>query len=347
MRNFSVRLFIIAMAVVLSVFGISAGFDDTYAVSRVSDINEVYLGGYPLGVDIGTEGVIIMGVGNVVTDKGLASPLKNADIKCGDILLAINENSVKKPSDITEILSKSKSKEVRIKVKRGENTFEEKATVVYDALTREKRLGLSVKENISGVGTLTFITDDKRFGALGHHITDPETGMTSQLNEGKIYECSIVGVVKGVNGRAGELRGAYNRYGKPIGYIDNNNSFGIFGQYDADISGFEKKQVASASEIKHGKAYIYTTIDGKTPEYYTIDIIKTNNQQSPEVKSMVISVTDNRLIEKCGGIVQGMSGSPIIQNGKIVGAVTHVFVNDATKGYGVYIDWMLDNSHKI
>lgn len=331
---------IIFAAVIIGV-GFQADGANFAVTDTASADYEVFLGGKPLGVEIGTEGVIIQSVGNVVSDKGLVSPLKNSDVKSGDILLSINGEAVKTPADITRILNGLRTSKVTIKVKRGSSVFEEKLVAERDALTRERRLGISVKENITGVGTLTFIKNNKTFAALGHHITDPLTGLTEELNTGKIFDCSIVGVEKGTNGRAGELVGSFSKFDENIGVINKNNAFGIYGSYIGDTSGFSKIKVAEQSEIKHGKAYIYTTIDGSTPDYYSVDIIKTYQQNRPDTKSMVISVTDKRLIKATGGIVQGMSGSPIVQNGKLIGAVTHVFISDPTKGYGVYASWML------
>ncbi len=341
----STRFFIVLIILLVSVYAVD--FDlggDEFTFSTAAEVREeVYLGGKPLGIEIGADGVIIAGINPVVTEGGIVSPLKNTDIKCGDILLSVGGISVQKPADITVALEKIKLSSVEIVIKRGQNTFSERVNCVKDALTGEKRLGLSVRENITGIGTLTYVTKDGNFGALGHHIADAATGLSADINVGKLYDCEIVGIQRATDGKAGELIGNFNKFGKAIGNINKNNQFGIFGNYENEENSFEKIQTASQSEIKHGKAQIYTCIEGEKPEYYSVDIIKTYSQNVADTKSMVISVTDKRLIERTGGIVQGMSGSPVVQDGKLIGAVTHVFINDATKGYAVYIDWMLQN----
>ena len=341
----STRFFVILLIAIVSVIATTFELNgDSFTFSTAAEINsEVFLGGKPLGIEIGAEGVIIAGINPVVTENGLISPLAHADIKCGDILLSVGGITVKNPADITSALNRIKLNTIEIVIKRGRNTFSETVTSARDALTGEKRLGLSVRENITGIGTLTYIKKDGNFGALGHHVTDAATGLSAEISIGKLFDCEIVGVLRASDGKAGELQGVFNKYGKTIGKINKNNQFGIFGDYGDDTSGFTSVQTAKQSEVKHGKAQIYTCIEGNSPEFYNVEIIKTYTQNSADTKSMVISVTDRRLIEKSGGIVQGMSGSPVIQDGKLIGAVTHVFVNDATKGYAVYIDWMLQN----
>lgn len=309
---------------------------------RIRDEGEVYLGGYPLGVSVHTEGVMITAVGSFVTDSGLRSPAKDSGIKSGDILVEINGIAIQKAADIDKPLEKAAGKPVELKIKRGTEYFNVTVTPEKDALNKNYRIGLSVRDAVTGVGTLTYIKSDKRFGALGHHIADFETGLIGELNRGRIFKATIIGVVKGKKGEAGELRGVFNKYDKGIGTIDKNNEFGIFGVYTSQTEAYKTIKIGGAAAVKAGKAQIYTTIDGNKPDFYDIEIIKTQNQDSPATKSMVISVTDKRLIEATGGIVQGMSGSPIVQNGKIIGAVTHVFISDPTKGYGVYINWMLE-----
>lgn len=341
------RFFIVLFVIAVSVF--ATGFDieqnDLYvAAFDNSGVCEVYLGGKPLGIEIGADGVIIADITPVVTEKGLVSPLQNSDVKCGDILVSVGGIRVSKPADITSALNRIKLATVELVIRRGDNTFTERVTVARDSLTGERRLGISARDNVSGIGTLTYVQTDGRFGALGHHITDATTGLSDAINTGKIFDCEITGVIHASDGKAGELSGIFNKNSIKIGTIDENCKYGIFGNYTGKTSGFSKIKTAPQSEIQHGGAYIYTCVDGFSPDYYTIDIIKTYAQNSPDTKSMVISVTDKRLIDKSGGIVQGMSGSPVIQNGKLIGAVTHVFVNDSTKGYAVYIDWMLHHS---
>jgi stage IV sporulation protein B len=302
---------------------------------------EVYIGGTPIGITLGAEGLIIAGKNDVITKSGVVSPAVGADISGGDILLSVNGFKTKRPEDIAAALKGNNGERVTLKLKRGGNEFEERIRPAEDSLTGLKRLGLIVKTDIMGIGTLTYIKADGRYGALGHQIADAETGL-KDLSDGDIYGCTIIGVVKGERNKAGELRGLINKSAAPIGTIDKNNHFGIFGEAAEPLSEtLEKVEVGGKYSVKPGKAEIRTTVLGDTPERYDIEIVKTNFQGEKSEKGMIIRVTDDRLLKNTGGILQGMSGSPIIQDGKLVGAVTHVFINDPTKGYGMYIDWML------
>jgi len=197
-----------------------------------------------------------------------------------------------------------------------------------------------------GVGTLTFYNDTtKRFGSLGHAITNSTNKSNIEVTSGDIYNCKIVGVKIGYNGVAGELLGTFSLNQDSIGNVDKNCNFGVYGYMTDSKSITENKtpiELGGRVSIKPGKAKILSCIDGENIEEFDIEIIKTNYQKSENEKSMVIRVIDKELLSKTGGIVQGMSGSPIIQNGKLVGAVTHVFLNDASKGFGLYIDWMIN-----
>ena len=202
-----------------------------------------------------------------------------------------------------------------------------------------------VKEDAVGIGTLTFINaTTKRFGSLGHSINDSETNECIKVSGGNIYKGRILGVKKGRSGEAGELKGTFSRE-DVVGSVDKNCEFGVYG-FVNDVETFTASKtsidVGGRLSAKPGKAKILSCLNGQDIEEFDIEIIKTNFQSSCNEKSMVLRVVDEDLISKTGGIVQGMSGSPIIQDGKLIGAVTHVFVNDATKGFGIYIDWMLE-----
>ena len=218
---------------------------------------------------------------------------------------------------------------------------------MFDEISKKYKLGLWIRDNAAGVGTLTFIRkDNMRFGALGHPVCDIDTGACLPVKSGNIFKCNIVGYRKGEKGKAGELKGLFLRNGSILGALDENNGYGVYGNFGNEALEAYKNElveVASRNEVKSGKAKIRCTIDGTVPKDYDIEIVKTYFQDSKSNKSMFIRVTDKELLSKTGGIVQGMSGSPIIQNGKLVGAVTHVFVSDPTKGYGIYADWMIDN----
>jgi stage IV sporulation protein B len=308
--------------------------------ATVVNDTDVYLGGMPIGVSLGGDGLIISGFQEMISVDGVKVRVNDSDLKVGDLIQEINGKEVKTVNDIKEILKDNKGEYVELTVLRDNEIFKIKIKPFKDNINNEMRLGLYLREGIQGIGTLTYIRcDNKRFGALGHPISI----QTSSKANGNIYQCNIFGTVKGVKGKPGELRGSFNK-NQVIGNIEYNNNYGIFGAYDSkQLKNMEKIKTGTQFSIHSGKALIYTTIDGSAPKFYDIEIIKTSYQSSAKEKGIVIKITDNELIEKTGGIVQGMSGSPIVQDGKLVGAVSHVFINDPTRGYGMYIDWMINN----
>ena len=232
---------------------------------------------------------------------------------------------------------------VNLKVLRKDKTIDIKLKPAKDMESNNYKLGLWVKNNASGVGTLTFVDQNKNFGALGHPITDYETGSVIPVQDGKIYNCSLVGITKGERGKPGELKCLFLQGKNSKGSVSKNTNSGVFGDIkdSTNIVDENKKAiVGNRINVKPGKAYIVSSVSGVREEY-EIEIIKANNQKQKSDKSIIFRVKDKRLLSMTGGIVQGMSGSPILQDGKIIGAVTHVFLNDSTKGYGIYIDWML------
>lgn len=308
---------------------------------------KVFLGGFPLGFTLECEGVLIVAIGRVETENGEIFPAKGKDIKEGDVLLSVNGEVVKSASHLHSLLNdKENDSCVEIVLKRGKSFIKETIFPALEVSSNMKRLGFWIRDNAAGVGTLTYVrADNNRFGALGHSVQDIDTGKVLPISGGDIYKCSIVGYNKGTRGNPGELRGLFLRTGKKIGSLDNNNENGVYGQMGEEFIGNlgSPVSVGFRDSVKTGKAKILCTIDGTIPKEYDIEIVKFSHQSKNDKKSMVLKVTDKELISKTGGIVQGMSGSPIIQNGKLVGAVTHVFVNDPTKGFGVFIDLMIDN----
>ena len=307
---------------------------------------ELYVGGDTVGFSLNGEGVIIIGFGDVETSNGKVCTTENSGLKKGDIILELQNEKVNSVAEITRTANKNDNigKELDVKIKRGEKIFDTKIISALDKNSNLYKLGLWVKDDVSGIGTLTYIrVDNKRFGALGHAICDNDNKTVYNMNDGEMYPCTILGLKKGTKGKAGELRGLFFQ-GKnnKIGNVDKNTEFGVFGEY---IKNCDKKDIVKAGGrlyVKPGKAYIRSSIDGETTKDYEIEIVKTNYQSSSNEKSMVIRVTDKELLSKTGGIIQGMSGSPIIQNDRVVGAVTHVFINDPTKGFAVYLDWMIN-----
>lgn len=310
---------------------------------------KVYLGGKTIGMSFDDEGAIVIGINEFLSSKGLTSPAANCDLRIGDVITEIDGVKIKNSESLSKVLQEIGGKEVKIKVKHGQIVQEKNIKPDFDVISKTYKLGLWVKDAGSGIGTLTFVEDNGYFGSLGHPVVDSKTGEILKVNSGSVYTCKIFSIEKGISGKAGELRGIIENQNK-IGDIITNNKFGVYGKMDSGQyggSGEKLIQVASADEVKPGKAKIICTLDSDIPKEYEIEIVKAVSQNKVQDKGMVIHVTDKNLLELTGGIVQGMSGSPIIQNGKLVGAVTHVFVNDPTRGYGIYAEWMLDAVDKI
>ncbi|MBP2649346.1 MAG: stage sporulation protein [Firmicutes bacterium] len=313
---------------------------------------KVIPGGHSIGVVLHSQGVIVVGHSPVQTaaNDDPVSPAKDAGIVIGDVILAINGMPVQSDVQVADIIDAcgQENRQVDILVKRGQEFIDISLASALCIETKRYRIGLFVRDSAAGVGTLTFYDPQtKTYGALGHVITDSDTNQPIDCERGKIVMATVSGIQQGKRGQPGEKIGVFIEEDQVLGIIRKNTPFGIYGQLSATLPNqlySEPIPVASMSQVELGDAEILTVVDGQNIERFSIEIQKINLQQSPEGKGMVIKVTDPKLLEKTGGIVQGMSGSPIIQKGKIVGAVTHVFVHDPTKGYGCFIDWMLMES---
>lgn len=304
---------------------------------------EYYLGGMPAGFTLSEGGAEIIGINEVSGVDGLSSPAEKAGIRAGDCIVAVDDIAIKSISDLNAALERSRGNKVKLTIKRNGETAEVELTPVKDAKSGKYKIGVLIRDTLTGIGTVTYINKDTlRFGALGHAVA---TDNFSELGiaDSKVYLCSIVGVNKGTRGKAGELRGLFMN-DKPIAAADKVCNSGLYGTFykDYDFSKLRTVESASVSEAKIGKACIYSTVDGVCPQEYQISIVKVDADQKDH-KNFVIKITDERLIGETGGIVQGMSGSPIVQNGKLIGAVTHVFLNDPTRGYGIAIENMTNN----
>ena len=299
--------------------------------------DKLILGGNNIGIEVKTKGLLVVGLYEI-NNKLIAS---SSGITQGDYIIKVNNNDVNDISNFTkEIENDNDKKEVDIEYIRKGKKYNSKLKI--ENVDGEYKTGLYVKDKISGIGTLTFIDPNtKKFGALGHEITTKETNETLNIENGYIYYSYITGIAKSSNGSAGEKEAEYDnniRYGT----INENTKAGIFGEYTDNIDNSNLYEIASSNEIKEGSAQIYTVIDGETKETFDIQIEKLNYRDN--TKNIVFKITDENLINKTGGIVQGMSGSPIVQNNKIIGAVTHVIVNDPTRGYGIFITNMLEEA---
>ena len=319
-------------------------FNITNLKVKVLKNDNIYAGGNCLGFNITSKGVVVVGSNYILTANGAINPFADSGLEVGDIITHIDDELVVSADSITNYLQNYMGGLVTLKVLRGGQQHIISIQPALDNQTNTYKLGLWLKSDASGVGTLTFVNDDTgRFGSLGHAITN-NSNQILEVSGGEIYEANVIGVNKGRVGSPGELLGIFNTT-NPQGKIQTNTNFGVFGNVESTNSLTSDKStiaVGGRLNVRPGKAQILCTIDGYNIETFDIEIIKTNFQSSAQEKSMVVRVIDKRLLNATGGIVQGMSGSPIIQDGKLIGAITHVFVNDPTKGFGLYIDWMLD-----
>ena len=339
-----------AKAVATSSSSLSAGtFDDqTIPASTQSNSTsgkkasidyknlKLYVGGMPFGVKFLTKGIVVCGY----TDcKGKANPAKEAGIRICDIITEIDGKAILSISDLNETVSSNRT--VTVKYLRNGNEQTANITPVFVESEGRYTLGISVRDGGAGIGTVTFICPETRaFGGLGHGICE-SSGELIPMDRGSVVDVKINGIVKGLSGAPGEVKGYFN--GNKTGTLLENSHCGVFGIFAElpDTVQSRPVSIGTRDTVKNGKAYLYTMLDGEKVERYEIEIsdIQRNSQGN---KCFTVKITDKRLINKTGGIVQGMSGSPIIQNGKLIGAVTHVMVNDPTTGYGIFIENMLN-----
>jgi len=305
---------------------------------------DVYIGGIPLGFAIKTKGVLVVGSNTILSADGGVDTVKSIEIKEGDIILKINDTNITDCDDIPEFLASNYGKTAILSILRNGEILTCNIVPEQDLQSGDYKIGLWVKDDASGIGTLTFVKQsDSGFGALGHAITDFETGVEIPIQDGKIYKCNLIGINKAEKNSPGELRCIFLQGVNGKGVIEKNTKFGVYGtvtDVESLVDNNLVAEIGSRMTIKTGSAKIVSSVSGMREEY-DIEIIKTSYQPESNDKSFVFRVTDKRLLKLTGGILQGMSGSPILQNGKLIGAVTHVFVSDPTKGYGIYADWMI------
>lgn len=307
--------------------------------TRVNVVEERTLipGGQAVGVALKTRGVL------VVSDAA-----KGRALRAGDVILSADGKNVESTKALSEQVGTAQTDTVRLEVIRGGQTITVDAQAEPDPSDGRRKLGVWVRDSTAGVGTLTYIDPaNQAYGALGHAIVDADTGRLLAAREGAILHASIVGVTKGQSGKAGELKGNFLKAGEQIGSLMENCEYGIYGVLDdmpENLLYPQGLRAGARSAVHTGTASIIATVDADGPQEYGVEIVRCFAQSEPSQKGMILRVTDERLLEKTGGIVQGMSGSPILQDGRIIGAVTHVYLSDATQGYGMYIEWMLEKS---
>ncbi len=318
--------------------------EENEADPRATNTNElVYIGGYPIGLKLYADGVVIVGTEAVDTENGSVNAAEKAGLKIGDIIKKINGKAVKLNTEVSQAVESSNGEALTFTVERNGKAFEVAFETAYSVSEGKYKAGLWVRDSSAGIGTVTFATQDGYFASLGHAVCDIDTKTCLPISSGECTIANITGFIKGVQGSAGELCGYLEN--ETIGKVYSNCDIGVYGEFDNLPQG-QLYPIANDDEITQGKATVITTCSSGDTAEYEIEI-QSVNLSAGDNKHLVLKVTDSNLIEKTGGIVQGMSGSPIIQNGKIIGAVTHVFLNDATGGYGITAQTMLQNLNEI
>lgn len=310
------------------------------------DAKEVYLGGDNIGIEISNEGLFISGTYDVRNGRSIYNPSANSDIKKGDILLKIENISVNTLEQLlAHIKNNCKNKDsVNVTILRNGAAYQRNLKLVKDDHSNIKT-GLYIKDSILGIGTVTYYDpENKIYGALGHEMNDSSNKRATFI-DGKIYDSKVTQIKKSVDGDPGEKVATIDKE-TVIGDIQKNTIYGIYGSY-VNVVKDKLIETANIDEVNKGQAYIYTVIDGNKIEKFEIEITQVKRQSSQDVKGITFKVVDKRLLNISNGVVAGMSGSPIVQNGKLIGAVTHVIVDDVKSGYGVFIDWMLEESQAL
>ncbi|MEG2000507.1 MAG: SpoIVB peptidase [Evtepia sp.] len=342
------RIFLLTITALLLVRGFSMMAQAVEVESHVAVVEEtryVVPMGQAVGIKLFSDGVLVIGLSEIQTAQQSASPAGDSGIREGDIITHINEREVNTIEEVQAVLQELAGARMSVRVVRGSIETQLTAQAVQCSADGAYKLGAWIRDSMAGIGTMTFYEPKSGlFGTLGHGINDVDTSMLMPLQSGSILRASVCDVKKGMGGRPGELHGVFQTE-QDIGSLYANTAGGVFGHMsDPTFMGSEKPvPIAEIGEIKPGKATIRSNISGETVEEFTVDITKVC-PNAQDTRDLMIHVTDPRLISATGGIVQGMSGSPILQNGKLVGAVTHVLVNDPTRGYGISIEHMMERA---
>lgn len=300
--------------------------------------------GMPIGIYMQTDGIMVIGTSTVIRQDGVEEEPAKDIVRAGDYILAYNGAEIHEKEELLQMVENGGGEDAVLTIRRDGEVMDLRIKPV-SASPGEYKLGIWVRDDTQGIGTMTYIDEDGNFGALGHGISDIDTGKLVAISDGELYQTQIRSIIKGESGNPGSLAGVIC-YGKEAdcGDISSNTQCGIFGtvteEFFADAAQ-EWVEVGAKEDVHAGDAVIRTTFDGVQKDY-AITILEVNASQKGDNKEIILQVTDPELLEKTGGIVQGMSGSPILQDGKLIGAVTHVLVQDSTKGYGIFIEDMME-----
>lgn len=307
----------------------------------VSQRRYVVAGGSVFGIKLYAKGVVIVGIDNVTTDAGTANPAAKAGLKEGDIILAIDGKAITRNKEVSAAVEKSNGRAMQFYIERDGKEMMVEFYAAKSSQDGKWKAGMWVRDSSAGIGTLTFYDPKQQmFAGLGHAVCDVDTGETIPISGGEAVQADVNGCYKGSNGKPGELCGVF--LDNVMGTLMLNGNTGVYGTYLHPDRSDPEIPVALRQEVQTGPAQIIATIEGQEPDYYDIEIVKVYQNENTNKKNMVIQVTDETLLEATGGIVQGMSGSPIIQNGMLAGAVTHVFVNNPQQGYAIFAQSMLE-----
>jgi len=319
----------------------------TVTVSKI-EIKKVVPGGIPFGIKMISDGVLVTSTGSVQSEGKTVCPAKEAGIKASDVIVSINGKQMQSNQDVIKTVSKCAGETLRVVLRKSDGDMRQvDIKPVKDSSDNTYKIGIWVRDSSAGIGTVTFYDPESEvFAGLGHAVCDSSTGDILSLLEGEVVGAQIDGVTRGKAGAPGQLNGHFATI-SDTGCILKNDETGVYGKLEQVKVTGEAVPVALKQEVKTGKATILATLSGFTPQEYEIEIEKISLNTERAIKNMVVRVTDERLLSQAGGIVQGMSGSPILQNGKLIGAVTHVFVNDPTRGYGIFAETMLKSSDSV
>lgn len=341
-------IFLLSLSVITA-GGLIAGSENE-AEEAVITVSERVLipGGQSVGIRMDVKGVLVVGLEEIETSEGIVSPGYVSGLQIGDMILSIDGTPVYYAGDVQRIVNERKDS-LELSVLRKDETLRFRVKPVKCLSDDSYKLGIWVKERIAGIGTLTFYDPQTNvYAALGHGIYESQTNTLLEAGKGDLLRTEVKSIREGEVGKPGEIRGIFYGDEEPMGSVISNCQYGVYssGTQYKEIENIQPMVMARQDQIEKGPAVILTTIEGNKVETFDITIDKINSQKAAGSKGLEISVTDERLLSHCGGIVQGMSGSPIIQNNRIVGAVTHVFVNNPTRGYGIFAEWMVEEGEK-
>lgn len=318
-----------------------------FSTANVEVVDEMHVAvlGNPFGMKIYTNGVLAIELADIKTENGTKNPAKEAGIKVGDYIVSVNGTKISCNEDLSDIVSKSQGKKLRFKIKRSGKTLYINVTPVISYDDGTYKVGIWVRDSSAGIGTLTFYSPSSEIVCgLGHGICDDDTGSLLTLDSGEMVGAQILSVDKGKSGTPGELKGSFTF--ETVADINLNCKLGVYGKLKGKIDGYTLTEVALKQDVEDGAAQILCTVNGESPKLYSCTVKKRNNASS-NTQTLLVTVTDKELLSETGGIVQGMSGSPILQNGKLIGAVTHVLIDDPTTGYGIFAENMLETAQSV